>query len=153
MDDVFYFMKISTCLIASTVAVGLAWLPVRAADSAGQVFVESPDHPQTWVSGASNIHQDLRWDTQKGMLVADVKYSTRDYADDANPTRESDYTLSFPNVRFDAATNRFTVHGVTVGTLRQGLFGSEVVLDKGVKLSIHRQHGLINAMIMPGRTD
>jgi hypothetical protein len=142
-------MKTSTYLVVTAVAAGLAAMPVRAAGNAGQVFLESPDHPQTWAAGASNVHQALRWDAQKGMLFADVKYSTRDWADDTNPTRESDYSLAFPNVRFDASSGRLISNGTTIGTVRHGMFGSEVVLNRGVQLSIHRHDGKINAMIMP----
>jgi len=128
-------------------------MPVRAAGGAGQVFVESPDHPQTWAAGASNIHQALRWDARKGELVVDVKYSTRDWADSAHPTQEGDYSLAFPNVHLDAASGRLTSNGTTIGNVRHGLFGSEVVLDRNVQLSIHRHEGKIHAMIIPGGDD
>jgi len=138
-------------LVASIVAVGLGGMPVHAAGNAGQFFVESPDHPRTWVAGASIIHQALRWDAQKGVLFADVKYSTRDWADDVHPAQENDYSLAFPNVRFDANSGRLTEHGMTIGTMRHGMFGfSEVVLSPGVQLSVHRHDGKINAMIVPG---
>lgn len=112
-------------------------------------YAKSPDHPSTWVVGATNIHQALRWDESKRMLVADVKYSTRDYADGIHPTEESDYTLSFPTVHFDSSSNKFTAHGVTIATLRHGFLGSRVVLDSRVELDVHRHHGKIYAMIIP----
>ena len=113
-------------------------------------YAQSPDHPSTWVVGATNIHQAIRWDASKQMLVADVKYSTRDYADSVHPTQESDYALSFPSVRLDSSTNKLMAHGATIGTLHHGLFGSEVVLKRGVELDVHRHHGKIYAAILPG---
>jgi hypothetical protein len=87
------------------------------------------------------------------VLFADVKYSTRDWADDTHPAQESDYSLAFPDVRFDSGTGRLVSNGTTIGTVRHGLFGSEVVLDRGVQLSVHRHDGKIKAMIVPGGND
>jgi hypothetical protein len=112
-------------------------------------FAKSPDHPSTWVVGASNIHQDLRWDRTQQMLVADVTYSTRDYTDSMHPTREDEYTLAFPTVRFDKSSQTFLADGTQVGTLKHGLFGPDVVLDPKAELDIHRHHGRIFAAITP----
>ena len=116
-------------------------------------YAKSPDHPSTWVVGATNIHQALRWDESKRMLVADVKYSTRDYADGIHPTEEGDYTLSFPTVHFDSSSSKFTANGVTLGTLRHGFLGSHVVLDPQVELDVHRHHGKIYAVIARSEND
>jgi hypothetical protein len=116
-------------------------------------YATSPDHPGTWESGADNIHQALRWDSPKKMLFADVKYSTVAYADDAHPAMENDYALSFPTVHFDSATGLLTVKGTTLGRLHHSFFGSEITLDKGVALSIHRHHGKIFAMIVPSANE
>jgi hypothetical protein len=116
-------------------------------------YTKSPDHPSTWVVGATNIHQAFRWDTSKQMLFADVKYSTRDYADSIHPTQEGDYALSFPSVHLDSSTNKLTAHGTTIGALHHGILGSEVVLKRGLELDIHRHHGKIYAAIVPGPSD
>lgn len=112
-------------------------------------YAVSPDHPHTWVSGADNVHQALRWDSQKQLLFVDVKYSTILYSDDANPTEEQDYSLSFPSVHLDPAHGVFTSKGITIGKLHHGLFGANIVLDKGVELDVHRHHGRIFAEIVP----
>jgi hypothetical protein len=122
---------------------------LRADQGVAGAYATSPDHPTTWVSGADNVHQDLRWDADKHMLFADVKYSTLLYADDSNPTEENDYSLSFPMIHLDAASGEFTINGVKVGTLHHGFFGANIVLDKGVELDIHRHHGRIFAAIEP----
>jgi hypothetical protein len=115
--------------------------------SFSDAYAKSPDHPNTWVVGASNIHQDLRWDNAHRMLVADVKYSTRDWADSAHPTHESDYTLSFPSVHLDKSSQALTVSGTHIGTLSHGIFGPDVKLDSKAELDIHRHHGKIYAAI------
>jgi hypothetical protein len=114
-----------------------------------RVFAESPDHPSTWVIGAFNIHQALRWSSSRHMLFADVKYSTRDYADNTHPTVECDYALSFPTVHFDASSQIFSVNHAPIGTLRHGFFGSHVVLESNYELDIRRHHGRIFAAIQP----
>jgi hypothetical protein len=119
----------------------------------GGVYASSPDHPSTWVNGADNIHQALRWDPEKHMLFADVKYSTILYADSVHPTEENDYALSFPSVRLDSATGVFKANGVRVGILRHGFFGSHIVLDKNVELDIHRHHGRIFAVLGPSEQE
>ncbi len=141
-------MKTIICLGALLLVgfLGLSW--AGAASTLG-TFAESPDHPATWVSGADNVHQALRWDDSRRVLVADVKYSTIAYADNTHPTEENDYTLSFPAVRFDAQSGEFTAKGTKVATLHHGIFGADVVLDKGVELSVHRHHGHIFASLMP----
>jgi len=83
------------------------------------------------------------------MLVADVTYSTRDYTDSMHPTREDEYTLAFPTVRFDKSSHTFVAGGTQVGTLKHGLFGARVVLAPNAELDIHRHHGLIFAAINP----
>lgn len=112
------------------------------------VYAESPDHPGTWVVGADNVHQVLRWDAARKMLWADVKYSTLLYADDAHPTKVADYSLSFPSVKLDAETSTFKSHGVVIGTLQHGPLGSNIVLDEGVELDIHRHYGRIYGKLM-----
>ncbi len=82
------------------------------------------------------------------VLIADVKFSTRDWTDSIHPAQEDDFSLPFPSVRFDPATKRFTAHGVAVGTLRNGFLGPEVVLNPEVALSIHRHHGIVNAALI-----
>jgi hypothetical protein len=130
----------------------LSGCPVLA-QSYSLAYAKSPDHPSTWVVGASNIHQALRWDASKHMVFADVKYSTRDYADDSYPPKESDYALAFPAVHFHSNSNTFTAHGVPIGTLHHGLFGSSVALRHGVELDIHRQHGKVYASIVQDEND
>jgi hypothetical protein len=112
-------------------------------------LAKSPDHPSTWVVGASNIHQDLRWNATQQMLVADVTYSTRDWADSMHPTHENEYTLAFPTVRLDKSSHTFVASETQVGTLKHGLFGPRVVLNPNAELDIHRHHGLIFAAIDP----
>jgi hypothetical protein len=112
------------------------------------ILAESPDHPKTWVVGATRIHQALRWSNEKHMLLADVTYSTRDFADGPHPTEEDDFTLFFPTVHFDPATHRFTAKGVVVATLHSGLFGPDVSLAPDVMLSIHRHHGVVYGALL-----
>ena len=115
--------------------------------------VKSPDHPETWVVGATNIHQALRWDNSRHMLVADVTYSTRDWADSMHPTRESEYTLAFPSVHLDRTSEALTANGSRIGHLTHGLFGTDVQLVPEAELDIHRQHGKIFAAIAPSMGD
>ncbi len=112
-------------------------------------FAKSPDHPNTWVVGASNVHQSLRWDHTHHMLVANVTYSTRDWSDSVYPTHESEYTLSFPSVHLDRSSQTLTAGGTQIGTLTHGLFGTGVKLNPKAELDIHRQHGKIFAAIAP----
>jgi len=119
------------------------------ADYNENAYAKSPDHPKTWVDGATRIHQDLRWSDDKHMLLADVTYSTRDYADGPHPTQEDDFVLTFPTVHFDPASGEFTAGGVVVARLHGGLFGSEVSLDQKVELSIHRHHGVVYGALIP----
>ena len=115
--------------------------------------VSSPDHPSTWVVGAHQERKALRWDSSRQMLVVDVKYSTQDYADSANPTQTDDHTLAFPNVHLAnngtdlIATNR---HGdsARIGQIKDGLFGKEVVLRSDVNLNVHRVDGRIHASLV-----
>jgi hypothetical protein len=116
-------------------------------------YAWSPDHPRTWVDGASRSHQALRWNGDKHLLVADVTYSTADYADNIHPPEEDDLRLTFPTVRFDAATDKFTAGGVTVATLQHGFFGPHVVLAPDVQLSVHRHHGVVWGSLIPGNSD
>jgi hypothetical protein len=116
-------------------------------------YARSPDHPTTWVDGATRTHQSLRWNDEKHLLVADVAYSTADYADDAHPTEENSFTLTLPTVRFDAATGKFIADGKTVATLKDGFFGHHVVLSPNVELSVHRHHGVIYGALVPGNSD
>ena len=139
---------ITSFFVALMLLAFIAECPVWA-QSELLAYAQSPDHPSTWVVGATNIHQALRWDASKQMLFADVKYSTRDYADNTHPSEESDYALSFPTVHFDSNSNQFTAHGVTLATLHHGIFGSNVVLAQGMELDINRHHGKIYARIIP----
>ena len=136
-------------LFLSFLLVGFVAFSPAYGQVASYAFAKSPDHPSTWVVGASNIHQDLRWDETQQMLVADVTYSTRDWADSTHPTHENEYTLAFPTVRFDKSSHTFVANGTQVGTLKHGLFGPDVVLDPNAELDIHRHHGLIFAAINP----
>ena len=119
------------------------------ADYNENAYAKSPDHPKTWVDGATRTHQELRWSAEKHMLLADVVYSTQDFADGPHPTQEDDFTLTFPTVRFDRAAKIFTADGKVVARLHGGLFGSEVDLDPKVTLSIHRHHGVVYGALIP----
>jgi hypothetical protein len=115
--------------------------------------VTSPDHPSTWVVGAHRERKALRWDSSRHILVADVKYSTQDYADSANPTQTDDHTLAFPNVHLASngtdliSTNR-DGDSARIGQIKNGLFGKEVVLRNGVNLNVHRVDGRIHASLV-----
>jgi hypothetical protein len=127
----------------------LTCLPACAdAETLLGAYATSQEHPATWVVGATRVHQYLRWDGQHNLLVADVKYSTADWADSDNPTQEDDFVLPFPSVRFNPATNKFMANGVVIGTLRDDFIGHKVVLNPGVALSIHRHHGNVYAAII-----
>jgi hypothetical protein len=108
----------TTILFLLFLLVGLVAFSPTYGQVSSYAFAKSPDHPSTWVVGATNVHQDLRWDKPRQMLVADVTYSTRDYADGVNPTHKSEYTVSFPTVRFDETSQTFVAKGTHVGTLR-----------------------------------
>jgi hypothetical protein len=142
-------MKTFTLFLSFLLVGFVAFSPTYGQVYSSYAFAKSPDHPSTWVVGASNIHQDLRWDEPKQMLVADVTYSTRDWADSMHPTHEGEYTLGFPTVRFDKSSQTFVAGGTKVGTLKHGLFGPDVVLDPTAELNIHRHHGRIYAAIAP----
>ena len=142
------FMKAISVLL-SIIAAGF----VSASPGFGQMspysFAKSPDHPSTWVAGASNIRQVLRWDPSKQMLVADVRYSTRDWADSVHPANESDYTLTFPTVQLDRASGTLEASGRPIGKVSSGLFGTNVHLSQKAELDVHRHHGRIFAAINP----
>ena len=117
-------------------------LSVQAQDYS-YIFAKSPDHPKTWVDGATRTHQSLRWSSAQHMLLAYVTYSTADFADGPHPTQEDDFSLTFPTVHFDPASNKFTAHGVVVAMLHHTLLGDDISLSSNVKLSIHRHHGVV----------
>jgi len=122
------------------------------ANSPSFLTVNSPDHPSTWVAGAHKEIPTLRWDSTHHMLVADVKYSTKDYADSVNPAESDYHALTFPNVRLASNGNDLlaTNHiGETakIGRIENGFFGKSVVLDNGVDLNVHREKGLIYASL------
>lgn len=119
----------------------------------GFAYAWSPDHPKTWVDGAMRAHQSLRWSDDRHMLVANVTYSTADYADNTHPPEQDEYTLTFPTVHFDPASGTFTAGGVTVARLEHGFFGSHVVLASNVQLSIHRHRGVIVGALIPASAD
>lgn len=119
----------------------------------GFAYAWSPDHPHTWVDGAMRTHQSLRWSDQKHMLVANVTYSTADYADNIHPPEETEYTLTFPTVHLDAASGKFTAGGVTVALLTHGFFGTHVLVAPRVQLSIHRHRGVIVGALIPASMD
>jgi hypothetical protein len=139
---VFFPMKAISLYLSVTLVGLVASLPVHG-QVVSSAFATSPDHPGTWVVGASNIHQDLRWDDERRMLVADVTYSTRDWADSMHPTHESEYTLAFPSVHLNSSSQSLTAGGTHIGTLTHGIFGTNVKLDPNVQLNIHRLHGKI----------
>ncbi len=112
-------------------------------------LAKSPDHPSTWVAGASNVRQILRWDSARQMLVADVRYSTRDWADSVHPAEDSDYTLSFPSVRLDRPSGTLEAGGRPIGKVSPGIFGTNVHLSRMAELDVHRHHGRIFAAINP----
>ncbi len=142
-------------LVLTALGLGAAAQTLRAQNYAmpGFAYAWSPDHPKTWVDGATRTHQSLRWSDEKHMLVANVTYSTADYADNTHPAEEDEYTLTFPTVHFDAGSGKFTAGSVTVAHLRDGFFGSHVILEPNVRLSIHRHRGVIVGALIPGSTD
>ena len=136
-------MKIPSSILRIVIVAAalLAWIaPARAYDD---LLAESPDHPRTWVDGATRAHQELRWSSEKHLLFADVTYSTSDFAEGPHPTQADDFSLAFPTVRFHPETGNFTAGGTVVAKLRHGLFGSSVVLAPNVSLSIHRHQGVV----------
>jgi hypothetical protein len=134
----------ATAAFSGFLLVASVFLALSAhAQNEGPVLAKSPDHPKTWVDGATRTHQSLRWSASRQLLVAYVTYSTADYADDTHPTQEDDFTLTFPTVHFDAASKKFTANGTVVARLKSSLFGDEVALEPSVGLSIHRHHGVV----------
>jgi hypothetical protein len=142
-------------IVLAALGLGAAAQPARAQNYSMPAFAYawSPDRPKTWVDGAMRAHQSLHWSDDKHMLVANVTYSTADYADNTHPTEENEYTLTFPTVHFDASSGKFTAGGVTVGHLKNGFFGTHVVLEPNVQLSIHRHHGVIVGALIPATAD
>jgi hypothetical protein len=104
---------------------------------------QSPDHPTTWVDGATRTHQALHWSPENHLLSATVTYSTANFADATHPTEDDTFSLAFPTVHFDAASGNFTAGGQVVARLHHGLFGDGVELAPGVTLSIHRHSGVV----------
>jgi hypothetical protein len=148
-------MKATACFAFLVLSLIAGHSPGRAQNYSMPRFTyaRSPEHPSTWVDGAARTHQDLRWDGDRHTLFADVTYSTADYADNTHPPESEDFTLTLPEVRFDPSSRRFTADGVTVATLQHGFFGSHVVLEPEVELSIHRHHGVIYCALVPGNSD
>jgi hypothetical protein len=149
-------MKTTTRLALGILAAGiLASANALASPDSKPIFlsITSPDHPSTWAVGAHPQRQALRWDTSRGRLVVDVKYSTEDYADSVHPTQTDDHTLAFPNVRLASngadliATDRHG-HSATIGHVKNDLFGKEVVLKNDVSLNVHRVDGRIHASLV-----
>jgi len=141
-------MKAITILV-SVVATGFMACSSAFAQVSSYSFATSPDHPSTWVAGASNVRQVLRWDRSRQMLVADVRYSTRDWADSVHPAHDSDYTLTFPTVRWDHNSGMLEANGHAIGKVSPGLFGTNVHLSQRAELDVHRHHGRIFAAINP----
>ena len=143
--------------IMSRIAWGmLATLTLASANALASprfLSVTSPDHPQTWVVGANQQAKSLRWDSSRHMLVVDVKYSTQDYADSANPTQIDYHTLAFPNVRLasngsDLLASNHASETARIGHISNGLFGKRIVLNNNVNLNVHRMHGKIYASLV-----
>ena len=127
--------------------------PLVAGDATPSYMrISSPDHPQTWVVGGNQQSKKLRWDVAGNQLVADVRYSNTDYADSMHPPRNDDHTLAFPSVRLTKGGDLCAMdrmgNTATIGHLQEGLFGKEVVLNKGVDLRVNRVHGLIQASLV-----
>ena len=147
--------KITRMALGFSAALVLASLNALAGSDSKPVFltVTSPAHPQTWVAGAHEKAKTLRWDSSRNMLVADVKYSTEDYADSVNPTREDSHSLPFPRVRLakngtDLLATNHLGQTAKIGRIEDGLFGKEVVLNNGVSLNVHRANGKIHASLV-----
>jgi hypothetical protein len=146
-------MKIPT--LPTTIAA--LFLAVLAGPVCAQIpayaIARSPDHPSTWVDGATRERQSLLWSPTKHMLFALVTYSTADYADGPHPTQEDDFSLALPTVHLDPSSGRFLVNGTVVARLRHGIFGSSVALEPNLDLSVHRHHGVVYAAIVPKPRD
>jgi hypothetical protein len=116
------------------------------------VVVASPDHPGTWWSNPFDKRsQYLEW--KEGALNGRVVYASPSYLDSWNPVLYDSFKVSFPDVHFDAANNRLYYRGphhreVTVGHLEPGVFGSRVVLEKGIDFSANRNHGQLDAALV-----
>jgi hypothetical protein len=136
-------MKTVACLVTLFTCASL--LPTNAQV---RVLATSPDHPKTWVAGATKSFLALRWDHKLKMLVADVTYSTRLWADDVHPPEEEDYTLGFPGVQLNPQENTLTVNGVTVARLHHLIIGDDIVLEKGFELILDLHKGLIFGSIV-----
>jgi hypothetical protein len=136
------FTTIAALLLVFLASPVCAQIPTYA-------IARSPDHPTTWIDGATREKQSLRWSPTKHMLFALVTYSTADYADATHPPQEDNFSLPLPTVHFDSGFDRFVVNGTIVATLRHGLFGSSVILNPKFALSVHRHHGVVYAAIIP----
>ncbi len=149
--------KLSQIALRSAAILILAGASVLANIPSTPVFlsIKSPDHPATWdVSGVHQSAKNLRWDSARGMLVVDVKYSTADYADSIiNPIATEEYSLAFPGVRLgkDGASLLATDRNgdtATIGYVKNGFFGKEIVLNKEANVNVHRHNGKIYASLV-----
>jgi hypothetical protein len=116
------------------------------------VLLASPDHPRTWWSNPFDKRSEyLEW--KQGTLNGRVVYAAPSYMDSWNPVLYDSFKVTFPDVRFDAPNNRLYYvtphrHEVTVGHLEPGVFGSRVVLEKGIDFDAHRNHGRLDAALV-----
>lgn len=141
-------------MLSAGAALCLVTTPLWASPNSAPVYlsVSSPDHPKTWTAGALQKSKILRWDSAQQGLVVDVKYSSEFYADSVNPGQEDEHSLAFPMIKLARngidliATNR-QGESVVIGRRNGGLFGTDVVLNPGVDLNVHRINGKIQASL------
>ena len=143
--------------IAFFIAVCLLHSPCRAGQ--GGFCVVSPDRPVVWYNRSGDeIGKELAWNNSKQKLEVYVAYSNTAYTSNHDQTLYDRFRLSFPTVRLEGATGRLYVRDEKgreneIGHLRSGFLGSRVVLDKNVRVSVHRKNGVVTAALVSGEGD
>jgi hypothetical protein len=145
-------MKVRLLILIVT-GVLLSQLPCSAG-----FCLTSPDRPAIWYNRAGDkLNQSLAWSSSKGELILYVTYNRVQFLQSRDDLLVDNFQLSFPSVRLDRSQNRLYFvdkanHRMTIGRLDSGL-GNGVVLAPGVKLSAHRQNGVLVASIISTSRD
>jgi hypothetical protein len=127
----------SAMVLAST----YAW-----ADEATYMVIKSPDHPQTWYSGALLASKKLRWDPKRHVLLADIVFSTQEYSDRTDPPEWDYHTVVLPGIHLagngvDLIATNARGQTALIGQVKNSLLGKAVYLNEHVNFDVHRENG------------
>jgi hypothetical protein len=108
------------------------------------LVIHSPDHPETWASGAMLQSKNLRWDNDRKVLFAYIVYSTAEFQDRQHPAQSDLHSVYFPGVYLasngvDLMANDKNGGSVVIGEVHNGFFGQSVSLNKHVDFEVHRE--------------